>query len=176
MLSIQPNSFVTSAFERVWKRKKNTQKYATHLRLVTVTLLWRLTKYVSACSSGNLYADRTVATTETMAIQLLAKSISVHIWCYDNGHQRANKMLSLLANPHFCSPRCCGCHLESRQWELLRVQTLQCFMRDRMNMGHAVGQRGTFLSSFLNSAGMKTSESVAFSMSDNSVIHYTYRG
>lgn len=46
-------------------------------------------------------------------------------------------------------------------------------MRDRMNTGHAVGQRGTFLSSFLNSAGMKTSESVAFSMSDSSVIQYT---
>lgn len=48
-------------------------------------------------------------------------------------------------------------------------------MRDRMNTGHAVGQRGTFLSSFLNSAGMKTSESVAFSMSDSSVIQYTYK-
>lgn len=141
MLSIQPNSFVTSAFERVGKEKK-TQKYATRLRLVTVSLLWRLTKYVSACSS-ELYADRTVATTETMAIQLWAKSISVQIRCYDNGHQRANKM-SLLANPHFCSPRCCGCHLESRQRELLRVQTLQCFMRDRMNMGNAWAREARF--------------------------------
>lgn len=145
MLSIQPNSFVTSAFESLEKKKK-TQKYATYLRLVTtVPLLWRLTKYVSACSSGKLYADRTVATTGTMAIQLLAKSINVQIRCYDNGHQRANKMLPPLANPRFCSPRCCGCHLEPRQWELLRVETLQCFMRDRMNTGHAVGQRGTFL-------------------------------
>lgn len=49
-------------------------------------------------------------------------------------------------------------------------------MRDRMEMGRAVGQRGTFLNSFLIAAGMKTSENVAFSMSDSSIIQHIYRG
>lgn len=45
-----------------------------------------------------------------------------------------------------------------------------------MKVGHAVGQRGTFLSSFLISAGTRTSENVAFSMSDSSIIQHIYRG
>lgn len=58
-----------------WKslERKNT-KYATRLRLVTFSLLWHWTKYIFACSSGKFYADKTVETTETVVIQLLAKA------------------------------------------------------------------------------------------------------
>lgn len=133
-----------------WKslERRNT-KYATHLRLVTFSLLWHLTKYVFACSSGKSLCRQIVETTETVAIQLLAKASIFKYNAMATNTKRLRKIF------HHLQANILLSHL---LWLSPRVQSMGSYYGfkrcnvswgNRMKMGHAVGRTGTLLSNFL---------------------------
>ena len=87
--------------------------------------MWHLTKYIFACSSGKFYADKTVETAETVAIQRLAKAsiVNTALWQLT---PRDHRMCRYLQDNILFS-HCCGCHLWSSQWELPRIQNSAMF-------------------------------------------------
>lgn len=82
----------------------------------------------------------------------------------------------------FCSPICCGCHLWSSQWELLKIQNLAMFHEENEWQCATQRAREAHFSApfwFLWPPQIWNNdlwENVTFSTSDGYIIQHLYRG